>query len=314
MRKLRLLGWILLVAAAAAWSPPIFARPSRALQSDEAAAGDPAGFSRESGIVVDENGDRRTVMGSDYIRAGEHVARDATTVMGSIRVDGTVGRDVKAVMGSATINGTVGHDVKAVMGSVTVGSHAVIGGDVTSVGGSVHLVPGAVVRGRVISQPAGGPWAGSHSEREWEGSLQDMPYPNPWNFWAHGVNFVRSWIWQLRWCVLGFYVLLALAFPGGVTRCGDQLAQRPGLVVGASFLGILALPLLFILLIVTVIGIPLAVLLLPLAVAAALLFGKASVLGLIGRNLLGRSTHPAAAVLVGGLLALALYWVPFLGV
>ncbi|HVW21992.1 MAG TPA: RDD family protein [Opitutaceae bacterium] len=318
----RLLSRALLAAAlAAGWPASASARSHRVpggpvltLESDDAAAGNPTEGPRSGLVVADQNGDRRTLMGSDHILAGESVPHDAVTVMGSIQVDGAVGHDVKAVMGSARINGTVGHDVTAVMGSVTLGRTAVVDGNVISVGGSVHVTPGAIVRGRVISQPAAGPWGGRHSEREWEdafpGSDALAPY---WNPWTHGLGFARSWIWGLRWCFLGLYLLLALAFPGGLTRCGNQLAQRPGLVVAAAFLGLLALPLVFLLLVVTVIGIPLAVLLLPLAVAAALLFGKASVLGLIGRNLLGGARHPAAAVLVGGFIALALYYVPFLG-
>jgi uncharacterized RDD family membrane protein YckC len=118
---------------------------------------------------------------------------------------------------------------------------------------------------------------------------------------------------MIHLALLLLYTLLALAFPRAMTRCGNVLVERPGLTLLTGLLTVLALPFLFVLLLVTVIGIPVALLALPLAIVSLFVFGKASVYGLIGRKITGGSMHPAACVLIGGLLVLVVSMVPILG-
>ena len=75
----------------------------------------------------------------------------------------------------------------------------------------------------------------------------------------------------------------------------------------------IALPLIFLLLFITIIGIPVAVIVLPTGVLLSLLFGKAAIYGLIGRRISGDTLHPSLAVLAGGVLFVLLYLVPVVG-
>lgn len=263
----------------------------------------------------------RVVVGSDnHIAAGESARHDAVAVMGNLIVDGDVAHDAVAVMGSNTINGSaghdtvavlgnvtidgpVGHDVVSVLGDVTLGPKAVVGHDVVSVGGIVHKDPAAVVGGNIV-QP------GSF------GHLHLLPagaWLNHCLMSGRVLAFTSDlgWLWIIHLVVLGLYALLALVFPQGVTRCGDLLATRPGLVILTGLMALVALPILFILLLITVVGIPVALLALPLGIACLFLFGRTSLLGLIGRRILGRDTSPAVAVLTAGLLILLLYSIPY---
>ena len=120
-------------------------------------------------------------------------------------------------------------------------------------------------------------------------------------------------LWIINFVLIAFYALLALAFPNGVTKCGDTLTHRPGITFLTGILAILGLPVLFILLLVTVVGIPVALVVLPLAVLAAVMFGKSAVYALIGRSVLGKPTNAALAVLAGALIMVVFYFIPFLG-
>jgi uncharacterized RDD family membrane protein YckC len=266
-------------------------------------------------IAADEkvSGDAVAVMGSNAVEGA--VSHDVVAVMGSNTIDGSVGHDAVAVMGQAIINGTVGHNVVAVMGSITLGPNAVVRGDVVSVGGSIHRSPGAIVRGHIVSRSYNsGSRAPDRRVDAWDWRPDDTwGRARPKVDWLGLLTTYRRWVWILTLCSLAFYCLLALVFPRAVRQCGDTLAQRPGAVILTTFLALLALPLLFLLLCVTVIGIPLAVLFLPLGILASLLFGKAALYALIGRKLTRDRLHPAGAVLVGGLLCGVLYWVPGLG-
>ena len=113
--------------------------------------------------------------------------------------------------------------------------------------------------------------------------------------------------------ILAFYALVALLFPKGIRRCGDMLVERPGTSILTAFLTILFLPILFVLLLVTIIGIPIALFLLPVCVVVLMMFGKASFYALIGRLISRDRLHPSVAVLVGGLICLVFFVIPFAG-
>jgi uncharacterized RDD family membrane protein YckC len=92
---------------------------------------------------------------------------------------------------------------------------------------------------------------------------------------------------------------------------------QPGQSVLAALITMLLTPVLVVLLCVTVIGIA-AVPFVVFALLCAGLFGKAVMLAWLGQRVTGRQgtgalSHPAVAVLIGGVLVLALYLVPVLG-
>ncbi len=258
-------------------------------------------------IDADEKviGDVVAVMGGNVVEGS--VSHDLRAVMGRNVVEGSVGHDVITVMGETIINGTVGHNVRGVMGGITLGPNAVVRGDVINVGGTVNRAAGSIVRGRIIDQDFS-PRNRFEPDITWR---HDSGMPD-WMEITH--NFLHAWKWAIALVGLAFYALLALIFPGGVRRCGDILVQRPGLTIGTAFLALLAIPLMFVLLLITIIGIPVAVVALPCALLVGLWFGKASIYALIGRLLTRDRLHPAVAVLVGGGLCALLYFTSYIGI
>jgi len=244
-----------------------------------------------------DHGDNQvTVFSDNTVALNDSVSGNAVAVFGSLKVDGEVSGDAVAVMGSNTINGTVHGQAVAVMGDLTLGPTAEVDGDVVCVAGTLHRAPGARVAGQIVHNGLGSHLHGFPSLRM---VCLDQ--------------FHSRWAWAANLLILSLYALVALVFPGGIRKCGDTLAQRPGLSILSAVLTLLVLPVLFILLIVTIVGIPIALLVLPVGVVGLMMFGKASFYGLVGRAISRGSLPPPAAVFVGGLICLLFFVIPIAG-
>jgi uncharacterized RDD family membrane protein YckC len=250
--------------------------------------------------------DRVSVMGETHVEAGEVIQGAVVGVMSDVKIDGEVTGDAVAVMGDNRINGSVAGNAVAVLGDIFLGPKSKVGGHIVCVGGTVHRGPGAEVGGTIVKKSVGGNKKfGPGFDQWWSDSVK------PGRLLGFTPGF--KWSWVITFFLTAFYVVLALVFPGGVRRTGDMLVRRPIAVIMAGMLSIIALPVLFILLLVTVIGIPVALLVLPLGVVLAVLFGKAALYGRVGRGLTADKFHPALAVLTGAVLFLLLYLVPIAG-
>jgi len=158
--------------------------------------------------------------------------------MGSdIVVDSTdvVDDAVVAVFGNVTVRGHVSGDVVAVLGSVTLEPGSVVEGDAVAVGGALDQAPDAVVHGQSVS-------------------LSFLPI-------RAGVRPLRAIAISLllAWVIAMFVgAVLAMLLPKRFTRMAQTVSER----TGASLLfGVLLPPMLVlaaVLLVVTLIGIPVA--------------------------------------------------------
>lgn len=262
---------------------------------------------------------RRTVhrkgnSGDEYVRfaanieiaQGDSVTGNVVGILGDVTINGDAKSDVTSILGNATINGKVAGDVVSVMGDVTLGPKAVVEGDVTTVRGTLHRDPGAIVQGRITQQSMGSKSRSADSFQVWWDNALSH---GSWLGFGHGLG----WLTVLTIVALGFYTLIALVFPRGVRHTGDMLMQRPGAVVFSAVLSMIALPVLFILLIITIVGIPVALLALPAGVIIGVAFGKASIYALVGRSVTGDKFPPAVTVLIGGAIFVLLYFIPVLG-
>jgi hypothetical protein len=248
-----------------------------------------------------------SVLGSST-SAGE-VDDAVVSVLGTTRVTGPVGDAAVAVLGDTYVDSHVGDAVVAVFGDVILGPHADVGGNVVAVGGELQRDPGAVIHGSVQNV-----MLGSMGHLEWLRSWVKncLLYARPLAF-APGLG----WAWTMALCFLTIYLLIALLFPAGVTRCVRTMEEQPGRTVLAALLTFLLKPIVFLLILVTVIG---AILLpfLCFALFIAGLFGKAVALAWIGRRIIPQrdpehAPHPVLAVLVGGVIVLLLYVIPVFG-
>jgi uncharacterized RDD family membrane protein YckC len=187
-----------------------------------------------------------------------------------------------------------------------IGPHARIDGNAVAGVGIVIREPGAVIGGNVVQQGARLNFSDNPGAHDW----WDRAFRKgrPMAFGPHLTAF-----WLLSICTVALYILLALVFPAGVTKCGNVLVERPGITILTGILAIIALPVVFVLLCVTIVGIPIAFVVLPIGVMACVTFGKASLYALIGRSILRKGSHPVLAVFLGVGIVIGFYLVPIVG-
>ena len=231
------------------------------------------------------------------------------SVLGGTHVTGKVGDSAVAVMGSVYVNGEVDGDVVAVMGNVDLGPEAKVHGDVVVVGGELTRDPKATVDGHV-QNVLGVEWADFDWLRPWVEHC--LLYGRPLAF-APGLG----WAWGIALGLLALYLFMAFVFRSAVDKCVQTLETEAGHSILAALLVTLAVPVLFVLLFITVLGIA-AVPFLAIAVFCAAVFGKVVVLAAIGRRctpMLANdpTVHTVVGVLVGGLIAMVLYTIPLVG-
>jgi uncharacterized RDD family membrane protein YckC len=235
-------------------------------------------------------------------------AGSVVSILGDTRVTGEVSDSAVAVLGNVYIDGKIDGDAVAVLGNMELGPHAEIDGNVVTVGGTLQREPAAIVHGNV--QDVFGGIGGVGWLRTWVRHC--LLYGRPLSL-APGLG----WAWGLAFAFLALYAGLALLFREGLTRCVQTFEAQPGQAVLAALIAILLTPVLVVLLFVTVIGIA-AVPFVVFTLFCAGLFGKAVMLAWLGGRVMGERgvgpmSHPAVAVLIGGVLVLALYLVPVLG-
>jgi uncharacterized RDD family membrane protein YckC len=239
------------------------------------------------------------------------VAQGVVAVAGNARATGTVGDGVVAVLGNVYVDGDV-HDVVAVLGNVELGPNAVVHGNVVDVGGTVKRDSKAVVFGKTphvgfaIVNFGDLGWLHTYaSQCLFKGRLLAI---------APGLG----WAWGIAFGFLLLYAAFALLFRTGVDKCVTTLETRPGSSIVTALLTVLLAPVLIILLVVSVVGIAVVPFVI-LALALGTLFGKASLLAWLGRRVTrlfgeGPLSHPVFGVLIGGVIIMALYLVPVLGI
>jgi uncharacterized RDD family membrane protein YckC len=279
--------------------PPAQTRPSRYRR-------EVVNFGSNAYLGKDEAAHSVVAIGGNATSEGE-VREAVVSVFGKTHVTGTVDGAAVAVLGDVYVDGRVGREVVSLLGDVTLGPNAVIEGDVKAFGGTVNADPAAKVEGDI--EQVSGLWDSS-SYLPWfkQGLLLGRPL-------AFEAGFGWAWSWAAFFLLV--YVIIALALPRQLTTAAATFEQRPGEIVVAAFLSLLLTPLVFIAVIATGVGL----LLVPfmwLAMLFGLLFGKAAVLGVLGRRvtrLLGEGPfgHVAIAVAIGSVLMACIYAVPGLG-
>jgi hypothetical protein len=200
------------------------------------------------------------------------------------KVDG----DVVAVGGDVTVKGTVTGDVVAVGGDILVTTTGVIEGDASSIGGDIEKEKGAEIRGK-----------------RFRTFLPKIFLTPPTFFGAfQGLALFARILKIMLLLFLGIVVISIV--PKNVAKVKDKVRQDFLKSALVGFAGeILIIPV-FLLLIVTIIGIPVAILVEPLLILAALILGYTGISYFIGEKLReGTSLKPDSPMmtLVIGILA-----------
>jgi carbonic anhydrase/acetyltransferase-like protein (isoleucine patch superfamily) len=233
----------------------------------------------------DKTDDRIVISGPALVDRGQRV-QDVVVLHGNALVRGTVKGDVVVVDGDATIRGRVEGDVVTFGGTATLGRRARVGGDVLYVDKKPVIAPGAKVSGKTT---------------KFNGKYK--------NVGVGAAIAIGFWI-AVTVSLLVLGLLLLLLAPRAADAVARTAKTRKGASIGVGILVSILLPLLAVLALVTVVGLPLGIGLLlalfPLYaiayVTTAFVFGRLIVKG-----------SRIAAFLVGLLILRLLALIPFAG-
>jgi len=308
------------VTASEATTPDLTSETAEVEQSPPAPPPPPHHHRRGKGNVL-------VLLDQDAVLPEGQSTEAVIAVVGSATAKGDVRDSVVAVLGNASATGPVGNDVVAIAGNTYVNSH--IGGDAVAIFGNLELGPLAEIDGDVVVVSGR---LTKHPDAILHGSTEQVALPA----WSSDFSWLRPWVrhclmlgrplalepglgwaWTLALGFLAFYVIIALLFSRHVQQCVTTLETRPGSTVLASILSLLLTPVVTLLLIVTVLGMAL----IPFfwfALFVAGLFGTVAVLSAIGRRITGfigsaPLTDTVLSVLIGSIIVLLLYLVPFIG-
>ncbi|HEX7051180.1 MAG TPA: hypothetical protein VF188_13315 [Longimicrobiales bacterium] len=241
-------------------------------------------------LLTGDVANNATVAGGQVtLGEGAVVRRNAYLAGGSVRVDGTVMGLLRAAGSDVVLDGTVGGDVRVEAEHLRVGPGAHIAGELRYRVSpeNVTIDPGAEVTGRVVALP---------------------PRPRP------PIELFHV-LWLIGFLVAGTIAVLLFA---GVTRAAEAaLRRRPAAALGFGLVWVIAVPIAVIIVGLTGIGVPLALITGALYVIS-LYLGRVVVAVWLGRLVLRGRAAPGRgrlvlAFLIGGVILLLLGRIPVLG-
>jgi hypothetical protein len=297
-----------------------------------------------SGVV---NGDAFVAGG--MVQVDGEINGDLIVAGGSVTINGQVSDDVRAAGGSVECNGSVGKNLTAAGGTVRTGRESRIGGGVLAAGGSITIggevgrdvllatgeatlsgkVDGnATVTGEALTLLPGGRVSGNlkvitkNKDRveiapDAVGGTVEIVAKEPRDVprilgFRKGEFWVRV-VWILSLIVTA--LVWVMVFPKFLVSFGSTVLGRPGWCVLWGLAGIVAIPTVMVILAISVIGIPLAFLLLAIYIwliyFSQLSLGVAFGLRALGGDGKWRFFLASAA---GIILVHVLMLVPYLGV
>jgi hypothetical protein len=240
------------------------------------------------GTALAQDGDRGdefvVLTGPAVVGEGETFG-DLVVFDGDAVIDGTVEDSVLVFNGDTTVSGTVGEDVVSFNGLVTIRSGAEVGGDLVSRRTPV-VEEGATVRGETRANP---------------GQLFRQPLPF--------VGWIASWL-AVSVSVLLLGLLILWLAPRGADAVSNVWGTATGPSVGWGVILLIGMPLVGVLLVITLVGIPFGV---GLLLALFLIYSVGYTFGalVVGRWVVKPPRSRLAAFMAGFAILRVLALIPF---
>ncbi len=239
-----------------------------------------------------------TVLGGSIDISGGSVLGSLVAAGGEIEVQTEIGKGATLAGGDVTLGNNIGGDVIAGVGNLTLDSNAKVNGDLTYWSDKeLTQDEGAIVSGKVTQNL---PEQNKMSE---EGFAKFIA--------ALGAGFTVFGI--LSMLLLGF--LFIRFFPKFSEETASVIGEKPVQSFGLGILALIFVPVLFILLLITLVGIPLAFLLLFGFIMLAYVSGIFVAL-FVGQKLLGMINKKAnlyISFIIGLLVYNLVSFIPFVG-
>ena len=233
---------------------------------------------------------------STGIHGGASIGRDLIATVSSLTLDGTVQRRFAGNAQTVTLNGSVGSNIDIGVGDLTITEDASIGGDLT-------------YRSDQMAEIAGGADIGGDVNHEMVGEADTE------TGFSIG-SFVPSIIGLIMTAVYG--TVLLLVFPRLTVAASNQLLENTIMSIGMGIVFLIVVPIVSVLVMITVIGIPLG--LIALLLYGIALFSAQVFVGMtLGRLILSffsdgnRRMIQFLGLLLGLLILFGVSFIPYVG-
>ena len=244
-------------------------------------------------ISGDIKGNLTVAGGSVTLTDSANINGSLITAGGNVNIFGPIGDNAIIGAGNLTIGNRIGGNVNAGAGEIKLTSNALIAGDLNYYSrAKAQIQEGAEVKGEV-----------SHK----------IPHEvSPGR--VLGAGFIFYLIFEVISALIVGLLLLKI-YPNFVDRVVDIIQVKSLNSLGIGFLGIIVIPVIFLILILTIIGIPLGIIII-LPYFIYLYLSKVFVSLFIGRRLLklfGTSLRSGWALLIGLVIFVIVTSIPFIG-
>ena len=234
---------------------------------------------------------------SSVIDSGGFVGRDLILTVSSLTLNGDVERRVAGVADSVTHNGSVGAEFDVSVGDLTISDGASIGGDLTYQSDSeAEIASGAEIGGEITHEMAA--------------ATEEIDV---------GFSFDSIVVGVVGLVMTAIYgTVLLLVFPRLTISASNQLLEKPLMSVGMGIVFLIVVPIVSILVMITVVGIPLGMIAL-LLYGIALFSAQVFVGMTIGRLILSfiadgnRRLIQFLGLLIGLLILFGISFIPYVG-
>jgi cytoskeletal protein CcmA (bactofilin family) len=220
------------------------------------------------------------------------VGRDLLGGSQNLVINGRVLRDVEAGSQDLTVNGTVGRDINGSVNTLSIGSAGQVTGNVDYVGTSDPSIA------------AGGKILGTTHRTVPKNNIKQNSYsPAMLAIFGFVIMFIAFVVTAL---------LLAKCLRGAMVEATKATMKSPIMTILVGAAAMLIVPIFIIVLFMTVIGIPLAIITILVWLLVMALSGP-FVSFLLGRLLMRGDKHPCWGTFLGASILVILYFIPIIG-
>ncbi len=226
------------------------------------------------------------------LQKNSSIQRDLVGGAETATLNGIISRDVALGASKIAINGQVGRNIKSEVEALTVGPAGRIGGDIAYTSNTDAVVsPGGQIIGTATRAPL----------EQMSNNRSNAPFAL--TFSAFIYSFVTLLILSLA---------LALLIPSMLHEASSKALSSPGRVALVGFLGVIIIPILILVLLFSIIGLPLGILALLAWLVIVMLSGPFAGYT-FGRLILKTEKNPIFIMFSGASLLLIIYFIPILG-
>ncbi len=262
-------------------------------------------------IRVDGNAGADVRLASERAEIGGNISEDATVFARAVEIDGTIGNTLLVAARELNMNGSIGGDIKGAVKTMVI--DGVVKGDVSIEADNIRFGPNARIEGDFIYRNnieirvPEGIVLGKVERRApvFDGSIGMDKFEREsrkYSLFAKalfGFGYIAA--------TMAFYAL----FKPFAERTSENIIKKPWYSLGLGFAAIIVIPIAAVILLVTVVGMPLAILTL-VGYGVLLYISKIPVAHVIGRFIFGGKS-PYAGFFIGMATIMLIGNIPYAG-